>query len=175
MHAEVALFVGEARANFPARWRGPVLELGSFDMNGSSRDQFPLGTEYVGVDIHPGRGVDIVGVSHEAPAREGGWQVVISTQALEHDPHWRLTIDRAVEVVAPGGLVVLTAAAPPTAPHGLELWPDGYYGNLTEGDLVGALLESIARHGRQVGEYGKVTVPTPAEAPIACVWWAPDP
>lgn len=139
MHAEVMSFVrrsaGDARAVDPKM--GRVLDVGSFDMNGSTREIFP-GSEYVGIDIHAGPGVDWVGPAHLFPAE--GWDgrlfdVLVSTEALEHDPHWRKTLRACCSLVRPGGLIVLTCATGARAPHALHLWPDGYYANLSGADI----------------------------------------
>lgn len=170
MHAEVECFLDRVRIRLADAWRGPVLELGSMDVNGSPRALFPDGTEYLGVDIEPGRGVDVVGLAHEAPTRPEGWALVISTQALEHDPHWRETLAHAVRVLSPGGVLVVTAAAPGTTPHGLDIWPDGYYRNLSEADLLGAV-EAAGRPGQVLV---RETIPTPDTAPISCLAWKAD-
>ena len=80
MHDEVRSWLEQSKRRYPGRWRGPVLEVGSFDLNGSARDLFPGDVEYHGIDRREGPGVDEVCVASEAPARSGGWQVVVSTE-----------------------------------------------------------------------------------------------
>lgn len=131
-----------------------VLDVGSFDMNGSTRVFFGPEVEYVGLDIHAGKGVDWVGPAHEYPA--GGWDgrlfdALLSTEALEHDPHWRLTLRACAQLVRPAGLVMLTCATGTRAPHALHLWPDGYYANLGQADIEPAL-----RSAAVFGEYAVV-------------------
>ena len=57
--------------------------------------------EYVGLDWRPGPGVDVVSLVHEyKPGRH--FDTVISTEMLEHDPHWRESVQRMIELVKPG-------------------------------------------------------------------------
>ena len=82
----------------PEEFRGKkVLEVGSKYVNGSVRPlikNFFSPKEYVGVDIEPGRFVDIV-----LPAEklvdyfgEESFDVVIATELLEHVGDWRVRI-----------------------------------------------------------------------------------
>ena len=57
MHPEARAFVAAAATRLPP---GPVVELGARDFNGSVRDLFPGAPAYVGVDLAPGAGVDVV-------------------------------------------------------------------------------------------------------------------
>lgn len=85
-----------------------TLELGSSNVNGSARPFFQ--GEYVGIDIEDGAGVDRVLSSHElknafAP---GEFEVVLSTEMLEHDPNpWR-TLEN-ISYLLPRGWLILTA------------------------------------------------------------------
>jgi len=65
-----------------------VLEVGSYNVNGSLRDWI-LGnlcvTAYIGVDIQPQqRYVDVVADASTLPFRDESFDVVISTETLEH-------------------------------------------------------------------------------------------
>lgn len=148
MHEEVRTFC----KNHIRRYEGTirrVLDAGSFDMNGSTRVLFDRHVKYVGIDIHEGKGVDWVGMAHEYAAK--GWDGVlfdalISTECLEHDPHWEKTIRSCCQLVRPGGLVIMTCASDPRAPHALELWPDGYYRNLEPSDVL-PVFRSVAVRG----------------------------
>jgi len=65
-----------------------ILEVGSYNVNGSLRDWI-LGnlcvTEYVGVDIQLQREyVDVVADASLLPFRDESFDVVISTETLEH-------------------------------------------------------------------------------------------
>jgi hypothetical protein len=125
-----------------------VLELGSLDMNGSARDLFWNPQDYVGVDWRLGRGVDEVSLAHEYHGRRDGYfDTVVSTEMLEHDPHWKLTLLRAVELLREGGHMVLTMAGEGRPEHEVQVSPEGergYYHNLTIKEVLGHVL-SISR------------------------------
>ena len=99
MHIEVRDWLGELRRQYSDAFVvDSVLECGSYNVNGSVRDLFTA-REYVGLDWRPGPAVDVVSLVHEyQPGRM--FDTVISTEMLEHDPHWRESVaayDRAGE------------------------------------------------------------------------------
>lgn len=64
-----------------------VLDVGSMDVNGTSRHRFT--GRYYGVDIRPGPCVDEV-VTMGGRLPDGIWQVILCTEVLEHDiAPWR--------------------------------------------------------------------------------------
>lgn len=101
-----------------------VLEVGSYDVNGSCRPLFS-GAIYVGVDRIPGPGVDVVTDIADLHATEQ-FDVAVSTETLEHMPAPVALLLAAHRALRPGGLLVLTAAADPRLPHRC----DGSEGNL---------------------------------------------
>jgi len=80
-----------------------VLEVGSLNINGSVRDFFS-NCSYVGIDIAPGKDVDVVCQGQEYAAADGSFDQVISCEAMEHNPHWKETFDNMVRICRPGGL-----------------------------------------------------------------------
>lgn len=119
-----------------------VLELGSRNINGSPRTQWPAGTRWLGIDAHAGRDVDVVGVAHEQiPVHvEGAVDVVVTTEMLEHDPFWQRTLEAAVQVLRPGGLLLLSCASKRRSPHHLEDSPvPGHYEGLDPDPIVAHL------------------------------------
>ena len=89
-----------------------VLEVGSRDVNGTVRPLLAaLGARaYVGVDVAAGPGVDrLCDVASLAAVFAGSpFDVVVTTEMLEHVRDWRTAIANLKQVVAPGGLLVLT-------------------------------------------------------------------
>ena len=89
-----------------------VLEVGSLDVNGSVRPLvmgFAPGS-YLGVDMREGPGVDRVVNACELIATFGeeSFDVVISTEMLEHVENWRLAVDNMKQVLRPGGTLLIT-------------------------------------------------------------------
>jgi SAM-dependent methyltransferase len=155
MHPEARHFLDFVRRHLAARFRGDVLDVGSGDINGTNRGYFPTETcRYTGCDLVAGPNVDVVSPCHELPFGPASFDVVISSECLEHDMHWRKTVGKIVEMVRPGGLFVMTCATTGRAEHGTlrtragdsfstmlgddEAWQN-YYGNLTEEDLRGVV------------------------------------
>jgi SAM-dependent methyltransferase len=84
-----------------------VLEVGSYDVNGSVRPFFT--GPFVGVDARQGPGVDQVAFADALPFADGSFEVVVSTEMLEHDLRpWRSLVEMA-RVLRPGGTLLLTA------------------------------------------------------------------
>jgi SAM-dependent methyltransferase len=102
---------------------GSVLEVGSYDENGTVRPLFG-GCEFVGVDMREGPGVDRVASSHDLPFDDGQFDVVVSTEMLEHDPYPWVSMAEMGRVLVPGGLLVVTARG-----NGFKLhaYPDDYW------------------------------------------------
>lgn len=100
-----------------------VLEIGSKDVNGSVRPivmKFGRPTSYTGVDIEPGRFVDMT-VSAEDILHTFGteaFDVLISTETMEHVRNWRLVIDNIKHVLKPSGVLYLSTVSPGYHYHG---------------------------------------------------------
>jgi SAM-dependent methyltransferase len=71
--------------------------------------------EYVGADLHPAPHVDVVCPSHALPFPDARFDVVLSTQALEHVPEPAATVAEMHRVLKPGG--VLLVSVPLTAAY----------------------------------------------------------
>jgi len=98
-----------------------ILEVGSGYVNGSVRPYIEgLGpSTYVGVDASDGPGVDVVAECEHLSDQVGGqWDIVITTEMLEHVRDWRSCVTELASVVAPGGLLVVTTRSPGFDWHG---------------------------------------------------------
>lgn len=88
-----------------------VLDIGSLDVNGSTRSLVTPIFDYVGIDIRDGNGVDIVmpaaDIVTSIPANH--FDLVFCTEMLEHDPTPWLTLAGVAHVLSPGGHLLLTA------------------------------------------------------------------
>ncbi len=89
-----------------------VLEVGSCNVNGGLRslleDWRPR--KYVGVDIEKGPGVDVVCNAEDLLEVFGrnSFDVVISTELLEHVKDWKKVISSIKNVCRPGGTILIT-------------------------------------------------------------------
>jgi SAM-dependent methyltransferase len=145
VHNQVRKFIKEVRAEQPHKFRfRTVLEVGSHNINGSPRKYFWF-CNYTGVDISRGKGVDIVG-KFSSIEFDRKFQVVVSTGTLEHDNEWDITLKKMFELLEPGGLMIVTCAAPDHDEHGTcrtQTWhsPDttDYYRNISTDDFKSVL------------------------------------
>lgn len=119
MHAEALDFVSRTLAATGGVGGLRVLEIGSLDVNGTPRGLCDGAPCYVGIDRVAGRGVDCVCDAAQYDGAEG-YDLVICCEVLEHAPNPCAVIACAERALAPGGRLILTAAAPERSPHGCD-------------------------------------------------------
>lgn len=119
-----------------------VLEIGSHDVNGSVRPLFPGATRFHGIDIAAGPGVDEVADAADWHAPQS-FDVVVSTEVLEHAPRWADIVRNAWEALRPGGVLLLTCATDPRPPHsavdGWAVRPGEHYANVAPAAVLEVL------------------------------------
>jgi SAM-dependent methyltransferase len=146
-NSEQAEFFDIVKRHLPEYFSGRrVVEMGSLDINGSARVHFDA-SRYVGVDLGPGPGVDVVVPGHLLDEPTGSFDCAVSANCFEHNPFWLETFVNMLRLVREGGLVTFTCtstgyrehgtrrSAPEASPHTVGLgWE--YYRNLTERDFT---------------------------------------
>jgi SAM-dependent methyltransferase len=131
-----------------------VLEIGSYDVNGSVRQSFASAGRYVGVDLQEGPGVDLVGFGHEIDHPDGSYDITLSAECFEHDPYWQETFTNMARMTRPGGLVAFSCASRGRLEHGTTRTDNAlspgtqavgldYYLNLTAADFEDLPLGSM--------------------------------
>lgn len=145
-HYQQLSFVRAVGLAFPESFaRCRVLEIGSWDANGSIRGLF-TGCDYLGVDLAPGPGVDRVSKGEDVAEPDGSFDTALSCECFEHNPGWKATFLNMIRLLKPGGLCVVTCATLGRKEHGTRRTsPDDsltaleglhdYYSNLTPRDL----------------------------------------
>jgi SAM-dependent methyltransferase len=90
--------------------RGKVVDLGAMNVNGSYRELFPDSVEFVGVDLEPGPGVDVVlSDVYQLPFADHSVDFVLSGQMLEHcGQFWRVFTEIS-RILKPEGLAFIIA------------------------------------------------------------------
>jgi len=112
-----------------------VLELGSYNENGTVRDFFNA-KRYVGVDWRPGPCVDVVCLAHEYDDRRL-FDVLITTEMLEHDPYWKQSLLNGIRLLRNGGSVIITCASPDRPEHYVHTSPKkDYYKGLNPDEIL---------------------------------------
>ena len=104
-----------------------ILEVGSRDINGSVREVLSeCAGEYIGVDMCEGPGVDrVLNVAALADTfKSESFDLVVSTEMLEHCEKWQDALYQMASVLRDGGLLLITTRSP-----GFELhdYPSDYW------------------------------------------------
>lgn len=115
---QLAFFRAFSRRNPSLVEGATVLEVGAYDVNGSVREVFAKADTFVGVDLTPGPGVDLVAFGHEVDHASGSYDITVSGECFEHDPHWRSTLQNMARMTRPGGVVIFTCASHGRPEHG---------------------------------------------------------
>ena len=118
-----------------------VIEIGSLNINGTVRDFFNP-TTYLGVDVSAGPGVDLVMEGQNVKLPKHSFDIAVSAECFEHNPHWKATFKNMVRLAKTA--VIFTCASEGRAEHGTTRttpqdspftldWD--YYQNLNESDF----------------------------------------
>lgn len=160
-HKEQTEFCLGVKVLFPdAFCNARVLDIGAFDVNGTERDLF-TDCEFIGLDIAPGDGVDVVCPAQDYDEPDESFDTIISCECWEHNPFYAESILNAIRMLKSGGLFLFTCATTGRAVHGTKSvneeqksialslgrawktmpnvfakdWDNEYYLNLTEEDI----------------------------------------
>jgi len=108
-----------------------TLEVGSRNVNGSVRELFS--GVYFGVDMVEGYGVNEVMNAHDLKLPDNEFEVVVSTEMLEHDSEFWQSMKEMGRVLKPGGHLIITARGNGFPEHS---WPSDYYRFMPESTKV---------------------------------------
>lgn len=118
-----------------------VIEIGSLDINGTVRDFFQA-KKYIGVDVGPGAGVDVVANGEDVDFPDNTFDVAVSAECFEHNPEWEATFLNMIRMSKKH--VMFTCASDGRPEHGTRRTDPGsspltldwdYYRNLNESDF----------------------------------------
>lgn len=141
MHAEAMEFLRRLTIS------GPVIEIGSRNVNGSARDAFSGIEDWTGIDRESGPCVHVVAAAQAYwPAMEV--QTVICCEVLEHDQNWKEIVQQVGRYngARRGLTFVITCAGPGRKPHsaidGGPLRDGEYYSNISAEELRAELIKA---------------------------------
>lgn len=150
-HEKMQNFILSIKEKFPSYFNNVrVLDIGSLDINGNNRIFFDR-CDYIGVDIGEGKNVDVVSLGHEYNS-DKKFDVVITTELLEHDIFWKKTFLNGLNLLNNYGLYIFTCAGYGRPEHGtaktdpnsspftsdIKFW-ENYYENRTIKDFANIL------------------------------------
>jgi SAM-dependent methyltransferase len=164
-HKEQKEYLNKLKNKFPDAFKNrKVLDIGSFDVNGNEKPWFD-NCDFIGLDIGPGKGVDVVCPANEYDAPNETFDTIISCECWEHNPFYKESIQNAVRMLKSGGYFIFTCATTGRPVHGTktqdaidrekqitsqgntttswvtmpnvfrENWDSEYYKNVTENDI----------------------------------------
>lgn len=134
-----------------------VLDVGSGDINGNNQFLFD-NCHYEGNDVIDTRNVTIVSKTKDLPFENESFDTITSTECFEHDPEYKDSLLKIIEMLKPDGLFFFTCASTGRPEHGTRRTTpnhsygtigkiedmEDYYKNLTEKDIMDVLdLNSI--------------------------------
>lgn len=145
-HIQQFEFISSVKNLFPNYFcNSKVLEIGSLNINGSVR-QFFENCDYTGIDVAKGTCVDIVSKGEDFNAENNSYDVGISCECFEHNPHWIETFSNMIRMTKNDGIIIMTCASDGRAEHGTARTTPAdspltislgwnYYKNLNENDF----------------------------------------
>lgn len=120
----IVMFVARSLAGeFEGREGLRVIDVGSYSTFDGFRPLVDLHggfSEYVGVDLKEGPGIDVVCEAERLIERFGeeSFDLVIATELIEHVKDWRLVVSNLKRICTPGGIIIVT-----TRSHGYVFHP----------------------------------------------------
>jgi SAM-dependent methyltransferase len=115
MNIQTQQFILSIKKKYPEYFKNKiVVDFGSLDVNGTNRIYFKT-NKYVGVDLAPGKNVDIVCPAKQYPYSS---DVVITTNMLEHDKDWKESLKNMVNILTDEGLLIVVCPTNGAAEHG---------------------------------------------------------
>ena len=151
-HQQQKDFCIEVKNKFPEHFiNKTVLDIGCYDINGNNRYLFD-NCSYLGADIGYGPNVDFVSKAHEISFRNEYFDTIVTTEMLEHDVFYYLSLQNIARMLKSNGMLIFTCATVGRPEHGtlrtsptdspftsnVPLWAN-YYKNLTENDIRACL------------------------------------
>ena len=165
-HKEQKEYINNIKQRFPECFENKkVLNIGSFNVNGGEKEFFK-NCKITGVDLAPGKDVDVICSAHLYDAQDLSFDVVISCECWEHNPYFKESIRNALRMLKHGGFFLFTCASTGRPTHGtleqdkidrkrghtlqgnptdswvtmpnvsLDDWDNNYYKNITIIDII---------------------------------------
>jgi SAM-dependent methyltransferase len=116
-HYQQLKFVKNFSEHFIKNKKLNILELGSYNYNGTIRNFFS-NCNYIGVDVAEGPNVDIVYNGKDLNFNHSEFDISISCECFEHNPFWVKNFIDLINFTKPDGFVLITCATLGRPEHG---------------------------------------------------------
>ena len=149
MHIEAARFLSNVKKKFPEFFNNKiVLDVGGGDINGNNTHLF-TDCIYISNDVIDAPNVNLVCRTKDITLSTP-FDTIVSSECFEHDPEYKESLKKIMQLLRPGGLFAFTCASTGRAEHGTSR-TDGtlsygtigniedmrdYYKNLTMEDIM---------------------------------------
>ena len=109
MH-DTALEIGRRFFDTYGLTTSTIIDLGACNVNGTLRHVSPNGACYIGLDMAPGPGVDVVVKPNTAlPLASESVDIVVSSSTFEHDTFFWQTFVEMARIIKPAGIIYINA------------------------------------------------------------------
>jgi SAM-dependent methyltransferase len=114
MHKSAFEFIQRCASSINEPEKKRVLEVGSYDVNGSVRPLFSGFKDYLGLDMRHGPGVDMVANAEDVDLLFGkeSHDVIVCAEMLEHCRLWQRCVHGMKRVLKKQGVLILTTRSP---------------------------------------------------------------
>lgn len=131
MHIEARRFTEYIKRVLPEFFSEKrVLDVGSGDINGNNRFLFTK-CNYDGNDVYAAPNVTVVSKTSALTFEPQTFDTIVSTECFEHDPEYKDSFLKIVDMLKPGGLFFFTCASEGRAEHGTRrTTPRDSYGTI---------------------------------------------
>lgn len=155
-HADQIRFFDIVARHFPDHFAGRVIDIGALDINGGPHERISP-QEYIGVDLASGPNISLVAKGEDVDLPSGSFDVAMSSECFEHNPHWRATLHNMIRMTRSSGLVVFSTATRGRPEHGTSRSDGGwaaplavadgqeYYANVTPRQVNACLDDSMMK------------------------------
>ncbi len=110
MHKSAYISGGKFFSRYATASSASILEIGSYNVNGTLRDFQPKGSKWVGADIESGPGVDLViDDTSVLPFEDSSFDYVVASSVFEHDPTFWSTFTEMIRVLKDGGCIYINS------------------------------------------------------------------
>ena len=100
-----------------------ILDVGSYDVNGTMKPIFSKSKQYIGLDQCSGPNVDIISISHNICLNSDSIDIIISSSCFEHDPMFWLTFQEMCRLIKNNGYIYICAPSiGPYHAHPIDNW-----------------------------------------------------